>query len=161
MEKQRPLRDQLALLLGQWFWTGRAPVAPGTMGSLGAVPLVWALLHASALVYWAATLLVCLLGFPISQKCSEILNDKDPSSVVIDEVAGVMLAVGMVRDAPLVILVLAWVLFRFFDIAKPLLIDKAQYWKPIGVGIMSDDILAGIVAGALSWAAWQALLLQA
>lgn len=157
MEKQRSLKDQLVLLLGQWFGTGLAPKAPGTVGSVGAIPLVWALLPSSDLIYWAATLLVCLLGFPISQKCSEILNDKDPSSVVIDEVAGVMIAVGMVRGAPFYILALAWIFFRVFDITKPSWIDKAQYWPPNGVGIMADDILAGIVAGAVSWGTWQVL----
>lgn len=158
MEKQQSLLDNVALLLGQWFWTGRAPKAPGTVGSLGAVPLVWALYSSSPVVYFGATLLVCLLGFPISQRCSEILNEKDPSSVVIDEVAGVMIALGIVRGAPVFVLVLAWVLFRVFDITKPSLIDKAQYWPPNGVGIMADDILAGLVAGALSWGVWQALL---
>lgn len=146
------------MLLGQWFWTGRAPKAPGTVGSVGAIPLVWALSPTSDLVYWGVTLLVCLLGFPISQRCSEILKEKDPSSVVIDEVAGVLLALGMVRGAPLFVMALAWFLFRVFDITKPSLIDRAQYLPPNGVGIMADDILAGIVAGALGWGAWQALL---
>lgn len=158
MEKPRSLGEQLTLLLGQWFFTGRAPKAPGTVGSAGAVPLVWALLDSSPFAYWGITLLLCLAGFPISQRCSEILGDKDPSSVVIDEVAGVMIALGIVRDAPLWILALAWILFRVFDITKPSWIDRAQYFRPNGVGIMADDILAGIVAGALSWGVWQALL---
>jgi phosphatidylglycerophosphatase A len=159
VENSRRLGDHLALLLGQWFWTGRAPVAPGTFGSAGAVPLAWGLLDCSPATYWGSTLLICLAGFPISQNCAEILGDDDPSSVVIDGVAGVLIAFGFVRGAPLWALGLAWILFRLFDITKPSWIDKAQYLKPTGVGIMADDILAGIVAGALSWGAWQALLL--
>lgn len=157
MSSKRSLGDHLALLLGQWFFTGRAPKAPGTVGSAGAVPLVWVLFETPHAIYWIATVIVTLVGFPISQKCSVILGDKDPSSVVIDEVAGVLIAMGMVRGAPLWILALSWILFRAFDIKKPSLIDKAQYWPPNGVGIMADDILAGIVAGAISWGIWQML----
>ncbi len=155
MSSKRSALDLVALLLGQWFFTGRAPKAPGTVGSVGALPLVWVLLETPHLTYWLATLAVTIAGFPVSQKCSEILSDKDPSSVVIDEVAGVMIAMGMVRGAPLWILALAWILFRVLDITKPWLIDKAQYLRPNGVGIMADDILAGIVAGAISWGLFQ------
>lgn len=159
MEKSRSLTDHFALLLGQWFWTGRAPVAPGTVGSAGAVPLAWALFDTSPYTYWGITVLICLAGFPISEKCAQILGNDDPSSVVIDEVAGVMIALGFVRSAPPWVLALAWILFRVFDITKPSWIDKAQYLRPSGVGIMADDILAGIVAGALSWAAWRGYVL--
>jgi phosphatidylglycerophosphatase A len=158
VEKQRSPQDHFFLLLGQWFFTGRAPLAPGTVGSLGALPLVWALRATSPVLYLGVTVLVCVLGIFISQKCSEILDEKDPSSVVIDEVAGVLIALGMVRQAPLYILALAWILFRVFDITKPSLIDKAQYWPPNGLGIMADDIIAGLVAGVISWGAFQALL---
>ena len=68
-----------------------------------------------------------------------------------------MIAMGMVSTAPLWLLGIAWVLFRVFDITKPWIIDKAQYWPPNGVGIMADDILAGLVAGTMSFGAWQML----
>jgi phosphatidylglycerophosphatase A len=102
-------------------------------------------------VYWIITVLVCLVGVPISQRCSEILGEKDPSSVVIDEVAGVLIALGFVQSGPIWVLALAWILFRVFDIQKPWLIDKAQYLPPAGMGIMADDVLAGLVAGLISW----------
>ena len=124
-------------------------MAPGTIGSVGAVPLFLLLQTASAPTYWGVTILVTVLGTWASQRCSELLSEKDPSSVVIDEVAGVLIAMGLVRGATQPLLLAAWVLFRLLDIKKPWLIDRVQYLKPNGVGIMADDILAGAVAGAL------------
>lgn len=142
--------DRLALLIGQWFGTGLSPVAPGTVGSLGALPLFWLMRDLNVFVYWGLTLLISGLGIVVSERCSEVLGEKDPSSVVIDEVAGVVIALGLVQHGPLWLLALAWVLFRVFDITKPGLIYRAQYWPPAGLGIMVDDLIAGAVAGALA-----------
>jgi phosphatidylglycerophosphatase A len=116
---------------------------------VGAVPLFLAVRSSPHLVYWGVTLLITALGFWASQRCSELLGDKDPQSVVIDEVSGVMIAMGLVRGASPSLLVAAWISFRILDITKPALIDRSQYLRPSGVGIMADDILAGLVAGAL------------
>jgi phosphatidylglycerophosphatase A len=151
MPAKRSASDLFALLLGQWFGCGRSKVAPGTVGSLGALPLFWLLHTQSSIVYWGATLLITLSGFWASQRCSELLDDKDPQSVVIDEVAGVLIALGIVSSAAPVAWAVAWLLFRLLDITKPGLIDRAQYWPPHGVGIMADDLLAGLVAGGLTY----------
>lgn len=150
MSNSPTVSDRLMLLLGQWFGTGLAPKAPGTVGSLGALPFFWLLKDLSTLYYWLITAAVSLIGIAVSQRCSEILGEKDPSSVVIDEVAGVLIALGLVVQGPYVVWAAAWLLFRLFDITKPGLIDRAQYWPPAGMGIMADDLLAGAVAGALS-----------
>lgn len=142
------LLDRTALLLGQWFGTGLAPLAPGTAGSLGALPLVLFIRH-EPWIYWITTLSICLLGIPIAQRCSELLDQEDPSSVVIDEVAGVLLALGPLLYEPWYTWVAAWLLFRVLDITKPGWIDKAQHLKPSGLGIMADDLLAGILVGLL------------
>ncbi len=142
--------DRLALLLGQWFGTGLSPVGPGTVGSVGALPLFWIMRDLHVFLYWGLTVVISGLGILISQRCSEVLGEKDPSSVVIDEVAGVLIALGLVQHGPLWLLGLAWILFRVFDIAKPGLIYRAQYWSPAGVGIMIDDVIAGAVAGAIA-----------
>jgi phosphatidylglycerophosphatase A len=154
---ERTVTDFIALLLGQWFAFGRFPKAPGTMGSLGAVPLFWILREQPPLLYWATTLLVTLLGFWASQRCSIILQEEDPQSIVIDEVAGVLIAMGLVATAPLPLLGLAWILFRIFDITKPSIIDRVQYLKPNGLGIMADDLVAGLLAGLVALAARQVL----
>jgi len=121
------------------------------MGSLGAIPLFLIARTLDPVSYWALTLLISVGGIFVSQRCAEILNDKDPSSVVIDEVAGVMIAMGCVSHSPLWIIALSWGIFRLLDIFKPWLIDRAQYLKPSGLGIMADDLLAGAVAGGLAW----------
>lgn len=148
-DSARSLPDRIVLLLGQWFGSGLSPWGPGTVGSLFALPLFWWMHSLPPVSYWSATLLVCLLGIFVSQRCATLLGEDDPSSVVIDEVAGVLLALGCVSSGPLWCLALTWIAFRFFDIKKPGLIDRAQHWSPKGWGIMADDILAGLLAGAL------------
>ncbi len=151
MATPRTISDQLALLLGQWFGCGLSPRAPGTIGSLGALPLFWVLSQQSLSVYWGTTILLSLGGFWVSERCSVLLQEKDPQRVVLDEVAGVLIALGFVLSSSFPILLLAWGLFRLFDITKPGLIDKVQHLKPNGVGIMADDLLAGLVAGLLAY----------
>jgi phosphatidylglycerophosphatase A len=80
---------------------------------------------------------------------AEANQDDDPSSVVIDEVAGVLIALGIAAPAGLTAQLAAFVAFRAFDIVKPGVIDDVQSWKPAGLGIMADDVLAGLSAGAL------------
>ena len=90
------MTDRIALLLGQWFFTGRSPKAPGTVGSFGAIPLFLLLRQLPGGGYWLATLAVLFVGLWASQKCSEILGEKDPPSVVIDEVAGQYVALSVI-----------------------------------------------------------------
>jgi phosphatidylglycerophosphatase A len=104
--------------------------------------------------YLTVTLAITALGTLAADRASVILSEKDPSSVVIDEVVGVMLALACVRHGPTWALVLAWLLFRFLDIKKPGPIYRVQFLKPNGVGIMADDVLAGLVAGACALGAW-------
>lgn len=142
--------DKLALLLGQWFGLGLSPKAPGTMGSFGALPLFWLLRELPPTLYWTATLVISGVGIWAAERCSILLDKKDPQSVVIDEVAGVLIAMGFVSNASAPLLALSWVLFRLLDITKPWLIDRVQHLKPNGVGIMADDLLAGLTAGLMS-----------
>src|SRR5690606_21454131 len=113
--KNRNWVDHLALLIGQWFGTGLSPVGPGTVGSAGALPLFWLMRDLNVFLYWGLTFLISGVGIVISQRCSEVLGEKDPSSVVIDEVAGVLIALGLVQHGPLWLLGMAWILFRVFD----------------------------------------------
>jgi phosphatidylglycerophosphatase A len=138
----------LWLGIAEWFGSGRLPKAPGTFGSAAALPLALYLGSLSLAEYAATTFALLALGTVAADRASHILGDKDPQSVVIDEVIGVLLAHAFVRTGPLWAQALAWLLFRFFDIKKPGPIYRVQFWKPNGVGIMADDVLAGIVAGA-------------
>jgi phosphatidylglycerophosphatase A len=137
----------LAALYTTWFGCGKAKIAPGTVGSLGAVPLHLLLRRVSPLGHAAAVVAVSALGIISSGRYAEALGEDDPPSAVIDEVAGTLIALGLVRGRGLGAGVLALVLFRALDIIKPGIIDDAQRVEPKGLGIMLDDLIAGLLAG--------------
>jgi phosphatidylglycerophosphatase A len=139
----------LARLIATWFGCGRSPIAPGTVGTLGTLPLCYGLHRLGPVAYWAATALLTALGVWASGRTADELGDKDPSSVVIDEVSGTLIAVGLAAAGGLWAVVLAIVLFRAFDILKPGPIDSVQA-LPKGFGIMADDVLAGLAAGLIA-----------
>lgn len=123
------------------------PVAPGTVGSLGAVPLHFALKLLPPLPHAAAIVAITAVGVWASQKEADRLGVEDPQSVVIDEVAGTLIAMGMTRRLGIPAQLLALALFRAYDILKPGPIDSVQHAQPEGLGIMADDLLAGVMAG--------------
>lgn len=149
-ESSSPRLAWLWLGVAEWFGSGRAPRAPGTIGSLAALPLALPLTTLGLVPYWLTTLGLTVLGIVASDQASMILEEKDPQSVVIDEVIGVLLAFGFLLEGPLWAQVVAFVLFRLLDIAKPGPIFRLQSLKPNGLGIMADDILAGLLAGGIS-----------
>ena len=136
--------------LGTWFGCGRSPVAPGTVGALGAVPLHLALRLLNPGVHAALVAVLTLVGLWASEREAERIGEEDPQSVVIDEVVGALLAMGLVRAGGFKAQVAALALFRVLDIAKPGPIDSVQHTRPPGVGIMADDVLAGLAAGITS-----------
>ena len=146
----KELVEKLDTLLATWFGCGNSPIAPGTVGSFGAIP-VHALLRLAPLwVHVLATLGITAAGFWRSERYANRVGTSDPQSVVIDEVAGALIAMGMVRSRSIGAQVLALALFRLFDITKPGPIDAVQDSRPVAVGIMSDDLLAGFLAGTIA-----------
>jgi phosphatidylglycerophosphatase A len=137
--------------LAHWFGCGLLPKAPGTFGSLGALPLHFAFVHLGPIQHALAVLALTGVGGVVSQRAADAAGDSDPSAVVIDEVCGTLIACWFVRGRTLLAVLLAFGLFRLFDITKPWVIDRAQRVGPPGVSIMLDDILAGAVAGVLSF----------
>ncbi|MHB1756622.1 MAG: phosphatidylglycerophosphatase A family protein [Leptospirillum sp.] len=135
----------------KWIYTvfglGYFPYGPGTITSLSTV-IVWAFFPSPALISKILLILVIvLLGLFVSQKAVAELSDPDPSCVVIDEVAGQLVALSMLPHTPSG-MVLAFFLFRVFDIKKPWIIADLER-LPGGLGIMADDVLAGLFAGFL------------
>jgi phosphatidylglycerophosphatase A len=114
---------------------------------LGAIPLFLLLARLGTGPYWLATLGIGAAGVWSSNRRAQLLGEKDPQEVVIDEVAGVLIALGMLRHAGLGAKIAGFAAFRALDILKPGIIDRAQRLKPEGVGIMADDVLAGAAAG--------------
>ncbi len=130
--------------------SGNLPVAPGTWGSLVALPLAAVLaIVGGPWLLSLATLLVFVVGVWASGRYARAIGRGDPGSVVIDEIAGQWLAI-----LPVALdwryYIVAFVLFRFTDITKPWPCRPAER-APGGVGIMLDDIVAGVYAGVLTW----------
>lgn len=120
------------------------PIASGTFGTLGAVPLV--LISSALRPNFAVLFLLAftLLAIWISGLSREILGRDDPSEIVIDEVAGFLLTLLFI-PITWFSLFIGFVLFRIFDILKPFPIRRLERIKG-GAGIVLDDILAGIYA---------------
>lgn len=142
--------DRLPLLLATWFGCGKSPLAPGTVGSLGTLPLHLLLRSLGPGPYAVTTLATIVLGVWASERAAQALGQKDPQQVVIDEVAGTLISMGLCRGRGLRGELLALLLFRVLDVLKPGLIDKVQHLKPPGVGIMADDVLAGLAGGVIA-----------
>jgi len=125
---------------------GRAPVAPGTVASAVTAVALW-LLNLSPLALAALLIVVTGLGTWAADEAERALGGKDPGAIVVDEVAGMMLAVLAVPLTPTVLLA-GFLLFRVFDVVKPFPANVAQRLRG-GVGVMADDLVAGLYALAL------------
>ena len=152
-EKDKPVPDRRALkkvalgspsgLLAFGFGSGLSPFAPGTMGTLVAVPFTFVLKSLGTPGFWIALLLLFLLGIQLCGQVSRKLGMHDHGGIVWDEMVGYWLSVAFV---PLQWhwLLAAFVLFRFFDIFKPWPIRQLDRKVSGGFGIMIDDIVAAL-----------------
>lgn len=136
------------VLIASGFGSGFSPIAPGTAGALLAT-VIWMVLSCffPFCVLWTIILVFVFLftGLGIwSANALEPYWGEDPSKVVVDEMVGVWIALlGVPEGNNIWYILAAFVLFRFFDILKPLGIRKMENLKG-GVGVMMDDILAGV-----------------
>ncbi|HYO96505.1 MAG TPA: phosphatidylglycerophosphatase A [Polyangiaceae bacterium] len=145
-----------ARYLATWFGCGNSPLAPGTAGSIATLPLHWLLRASGPFPQVAVCVALTGAGVWAADRVVRAGTDQDPSHVVIDEVVGTLISLGLAPRgwAPQLA---ALVLFRVLDIVKPGLIDRSQTLKPAGLGIMADDVLAGLGAGFLVKAACKIL----
>lgn len=146
----------VAQIIATFFGAGLLKPAPGTWGSLAALPAAWALHSLGGFPLLAtATVLVFLLGWWATTIATRGKDDHDPSEIVIDEVAGQWIALWALswpatrHGLDITVLWPGWIaaflLFRLFDITK---------WGPVGwadrrgdaLGVMLDDVFAGIFA---------------
>ena len=138
------IKGKAILILSSWFGSGLVPFAPGTFGTLAAVPLV---IGFGFLGNWTA--FFCVMGISglaiwVSREAENLLGKKDPSAVVIDEVAGLSVTMLLVPLSWLS-LCAGFFLFRFFDIIKPWPANRAEKLRG-GLGIVLDDLTAGVYA---------------
>ena len=137
---------RFAMLLATWFGVGLIKFAPGTWGSLAALPFAWLIYENwSAPGLAVATILVFLIGVWVSQIHAMQLPEEDPSEIVIDEVSGMWLTL-LVVPPDVFYYVAGFVFFRIADIFKPWPVSWADRVIKGGAGIMLDDIFAGVYA---------------
>ena len=127
------------------FGSGLAPRAPGTFGTLAAVPIYWFIADWSLLEYSALILVTAVLGIWICGAASRQLNVHDHPGIVWDEFVGYWITMWAV-PVDWVWMLAGFVVFRVFDIAKPWPINVLDKKVAGGFGIMIDDILAGVMA---------------
>ena len=143
-----PSLSDPSILLATWFGAGYLPKAPGTWGSLAALPFAWVIAEWSGGVGLAvAVLIVFGVGLWASVGYLRLGGGEDPGPVVIDEVAGQWLTLVPFAPDPL-LYGLGFVFFRIADIIKPWPVSWADGHVKGPMGIMLDDVLAGIYAGA-------------
>ncbi len=126
---------------------GYLPFAPGTFGTVAAVVL-FALLKPPFPLHVVLVLVITMVGLVAAETAEKILNEKDSSHIVIDELAGYAVAVLHVPFT-LPYLIMAFLLFRFFDILKPPPIRWIEKVFPGGAGVMADDLMAGLYVNVL------------
>jgi phosphatidylglycerophosphatase A len=138
------LKDKLKLAVVSFGFLGCSPFAPGTVGTLGGVLIAWLLRDTAWFPLWAGV--ACLVLYAVSQPLGDwserYAGRKDPGIFVVDEVIGYLITVVWMRGPSLTALVVAFFVFRFFDIVKP---PPARAMERIrgGHGILLDDVVAG------------------
>jgi phosphatidylglycerophosphatase A len=146
--RSKPARIWVAYVLGTWFGFGYTPYAPGTAGTIGAVPLYLLLRPCGLPAVLGAALALTVVGIWAASIVATDTGLKDPQIVVIDEVAGVLCTLAVAPGAWTGVIV-GVVLFRVFDQWKPWPARAAERRLPGGYGIVLDDIAAGAWGAAV------------
>ncbi len=138
-------QQKLILFVATGAGIGYLPLLPGTLGTLVAIPISLALNYLATFSLWLAVASLalaigCAIG--VSSKACEILKQKDPQVIVIDEVVGFLLA-NFLSLGKLSVLLTSFILFRFFDIAKIFPASRLER-LPGGTGVVLDDVAAGV-----------------
>ncbi|EKO3371788.1 phosphatidylglycerophosphatase A [Vibrio fluvialis] len=151
-------------LLATGFGSGLSPVVPGTMGTLASVPFYLLLAQLPLMLYIVVVIAASLIGIKICQVTSDDMQVHDHGSIVWDEFAGFWITMLIVPVLQLPVFEWKWllagfVLFRFFDMVKPWPIGWLDKRVHGGLGIMLDDLVAGVMSAlALAlvgyWAGW-------
>jgi phosphatidylglycerophosphatase A len=136
------------LFLAFGFGSGLAKKMPGTMGTVAAIPVYLLFMQGNIWVYSVLTVVATIVGFDICGRAADLLGEHDFGGIVWDEVAGFLITMWFVPFSWSAV-VAGFILFRFFDIIKPWPIKWIDQHVEGGLGIMLDDVLAGIMAGGL------------
>ena len=137
-----------AFLFATFFGIGRWPIMPGTWASLAALPLAYGMFQTNIFVYMGLTFLFLILGILSCDLVEQTRQSHDDGDLVIDEVVGILITLTWL---PLTwqTFVFGFVLFRFFDILKPFPISFLDKKVKGGLGVMMDDVAAGLIANVI------------
>ena len=148
----RPTPLQRAgLALASVFGVGYLPVAPGTWGTLAAVPLAWACAGLPQWGYLALCVAVTAVAIGASALADRALAEHDSGHIVIDEVAGYLWTLVGVSRGDFWMLALGFLLFRVADVVKPPPARAIDQRMGGGAGVVLDDVAAGLWAAAVLW----------
>jgi phosphatidylglycerophosphatase A len=153
--KPQGFADYFSLAIATGFGSGLSPIAPGTCGSVVGVALYVLIvsLHLKAPFFYGLLMVLSIwisyIGIWTSTRTAQIYGVHDPGQVVVDEIAGQFITLAFLPiGAPVYLIIVGFILFRAFDIIKPHPIRELEFLHS-GLGIMADDILAGLFAGVL------------
>jgi phosphatidylglycerophosphatase A len=136
------------LMLAFGFGSGLSPKAPGTMGTLAAIPLWWLLAQLPLTSYLIVVLIAAVVGITICGRAADQMGVHDHGGIVWDEFVGFWIAMAALPITWQSV-ILGFVLFRVFDILKPWPISWLDKKVSGGFGIMIDDVIAGLAAAAV------------
>ncbi len=139
---------KICKIISTLFYIGYFPIAPGTVGTLAAL-ILYLLLPASVIdlpCFWLFPILLTIPVVTIVSEAEKGMN-RDDKRIVLDEFIGYFYAIIFLPKS-IIIGVIAFLLFRFFDIYKPPPINDLQKW-PSGWGVVADDVMAGIYANLI------------
>jgi len=142
------LREKGVLFLSSGAFIGNIPFAPGTFGALLGLPLCFLL---SKVNVWISILFIAVfaaLAIWVCNKAQQLIQEKDPGCIVIDEIAGMMLSLAGIPFGP-VSAAAGFVIFRLLDIFKPFPIRAVEKKFSGGTGIVLDDIAAGFISNII------------
>jgi phosphatidylglycerophosphatase A len=141
-------KEKAVIFLATGCFLGNIPFAPGTFGSLLAIPLVFGLSKTDVFLAAMLALLLIVFAIWIAHIAEKSLHKADPGNIVIDEIAGMTVTfIGV--PFQLASVVLGFLLFRVLDIAKPYPIRRLERSLSGGVGIVLDDVVAGIYSNLI------------
>jgi phosphatidylglycerophosphatase A len=147
-EEMTGLRRRTAWALATWFGCGMTPLAPGTAGTLGAIPLYLLVVRGGRSLVIATAIVATLVGVWAASVVAREIGKKDPQFVVVDEVAGMLITMVPMDTLSWRGTLVGFVLFRTLDTLKPWPIRWFER-LPGGWGIVLDDVAAGVVAACV------------